>query len=158
MTFRAHHGLLDGISILRLIHELGDNAVEEDIIQESISKLITKYMPQLSWTSKLLLGLEIVFVTPFQLVYTGLKSANFNLFTNSGISGKIIHCQHRFDATRIKRIAQRLGYNGNIVFSGALIGALRNEMLSRGKPAKDMSLIYILPSTKHISKTLGNYA
>lgn len=149
------------MSCMRILQELADPNPEVDKqFQSSYSSIIKKYMPPLTWTRKLLIGLDLVLLTPFKFSYMGLKGINVNMWTIPRLfegSGMITHYQ-RYDVAQIQQIARKLGTNATTLFSCALVGAFREEMMARGDSVKnDITLGFVLPSPQHLHKQISNY-
>ncbi len=137
---------------MSFLSQLCDPDPEADVnFKDKVSEITNKLAPTRSCCSWVILGLQFVFVTPFLYFYKVLRSIRSNIWTNTKGTGKewVRHSQ-KFDLSSLQKIARNVGHSTIVLFAGALVGAIREEMKSRGDSvSQDIILGYVLPLPGH---------
>jgi hypothetical protein len=146
---------------MSLVADLSDaDPLAEQNFKQTMNKIKAKLMPKRSVYSILLIGLEFVFVSPFQVMYKILHSIENNMWSSAKCSGPLLQMRHVLDVEKLRQISKGLKTNLTTLIGAALTGAMREEMKARGHSiSQNCSFHFMLPLPGHPhERKLTNYA
>lgn len=161
IVLRVHHILGDGLALLSIIRDVCDKDPAADEEVEKLLKSIRKKL-SLNFWKKISYFLQIVFITPWEVVYwwvCGFSSQSIPRNSKQGRNcdyDRKINVATWIDLTLLKRISKKIGANVTSVIHAGVAGAVRRIVLERGgDPTGDIAGVYILPKLNHPG-TLSN--